>query len=133
MRRDLRKLENSCFDLLVVGGGIYGAVVFWMAAASGLKGALIEQADFGHATSANSQKIIHGGLRYLQTMDITRLWQSLRERNRLIRLAPHLVHPLRCTMPLHGRGTRGKDAFAVASLLYNSVANLFFMPMQNSR
>lgn len=126
MKRDLRKLDNSHFDVLVVGGGIYGAVVFWMATVAGLKAALIEQADFGHATSANSQKIIHGGLRYLQTMDIARLWQSLRERNRLMWLAPHLVHPLRCTMPFYGHGLKGRETLAAAACLYNSVANLFY-------
>jgi glycerol-3-phosphate dehydrogenase len=126
MIKDLRKLNNSHFELLVVGGGIYGAIVFWLATVAGLKCALIEQADFGHATSANSQKIIHGGLRYLRTLDINRLWQSLRERNRLMWLAPHLVHPLRCTMPLYGHGTKGKEVFAAAAYLYNAVANVFY-------
>ena len=126
MKRDLRKLHNSRFELLVVGGGIYGAIVFWLATVLGLKCALIEQADFGHATSANSQKIIHGGLRYLQTMDINRLWQSLRERNRLMWLAPHLVHPLKCAMPFYGHGLKGKEAFKAAACFYNAIADLFY-------
>ena len=72
MRRDLGKLEGREFDVLVVGGGIYGAAAFREASLRGLSAALIEQQDFAAATSANSLKIIHGGLRYLQQADLPR-------------------------------------------------------------
>ena len=119
MKRNLCDLEDSTFDLLVVGGGIHGANVCMLGALSGLKVALIEQGDFGHSTSANSQKIMHGGLRYLQTMDLPRLMQSLRERNRLMVIAPHLVHPLKCVMPLYGHGIKGKESLIAGTCLYN--------------
>ena len=63
MKRDLNQLASQKFDLLVIGAGIYGACVAWDAALRGLSVALIDQGDFGNATSSNSLKIIHGGLR----------------------------------------------------------------------
>ena len=132
MKRELQKLEETTFDLLVVGGGIYGAVVCWMAVLSGLRVALIEQKDFGHATSANSQKTIHGGLRYIQNMDFPRLLQSLKERDRLMRLAPHLVQPLRFMMPIYGHGLKGKEAMAIGLSLYNLIAKRFYVLSKNA-
>ncbi|MBE9069021.1 glycerol-3-phosphate dehydrogenase/oxidase [Leptolyngbya cf. ectocarpi LEGE 11479] len=114
MQRDLQALSNSRFDLLVLGGGIQGACVAWEATLRGLSVALIDQSDFGAATSANSLKIIHGGLRYLQTADIRRMRQSIRERQILMRIAPHLVHPLPVLVPIYGHGLKGKEAMFVA-------------------
>ncbi len=102
MNRDLTQLASNKYDLLVIGGGIYGACVAWDATLRGLSVALTEQADFGHATSANSLKTIHGGLRYLQHLDFKRMRESIRERRTLMRIAPHLVHPLPCLMPTFG-------------------------------
>ncbi len=87
------------FDLLVVGGGIYGAALVREAATRGLRAALIEQNDFCSGTSANSLKIMHGGLRYLQQADLPRVFESIRERSIWLRTAPHLVEPLNCIMP----------------------------------
>lgn len=126
MKRELRKLEETTFDLLIVGGGIYGAVVYWMAAHAGLRAALIEKKDFGHATSANSQKIMHGGLRYLQNMDFFRVVQSLKERSWLMGLAPHLIRPLRYLMPIYGHGLKGKEAMIVGLSIHNIVAKFFY-------
>ncbi len=122
MKRDLNSFQNDIFDLLVVGGGISGAFTCWLGAKAGLKVALIEQKDFAHATSANSQKIIHGGLRYLQHFDIRRVIQSIRSRGWLMSLAPHLVRPLRCAMPIYGYSSKGTVIMASGINLYNLIS-----------
>jgi glycerol-3-phosphate dehydrogenase len=121
MIRDIKQLTDTQFDLLVIGGGINGAVLSYMASLSGLSVALIDQGDFAQATSANSQKIIHGGLRYLQNLDILRIRQSLKERKNLMWLAPHLVHPLSCTMPLYGHGMKGREAMWTGLRLFDLI------------
>src|SRR5687767_5287891 len=103
MKRNLAKLTRQEYDLLVIGGGIYGISVARDAALRGLRVALVEQGDFGHATSSNHQNIIHGGLRYLQHVDLKRMRDSVRERSILLRIAPHLVHPLPFLIPTYGR------------------------------
>jgi glycerol-3-phosphate dehydrogenase len=102
MQRDLKSLREATFDVAIVGGGIYGAALVREAALRGLSTALIEKGDFCCATSANSLKIIHGGLRYLQQADLIRVRESVRERRAMLRIAPHLVRPLLCLMPTTG-------------------------------
>jgi glycerol-3-phosphate dehydrogenase len=114
VRRDLARLCRGTFDVLVVGGGIHGAAAVREAAARGLSAALIEQGDFGHATSANSLKIIHGGLRYLQHGDLAKIRDSVRARRAVLRRFPHLVAPLPCVLPTRGFGMRSRPALAVA-------------------
>lgn len=114
MQRNIQTLANTVFDLVVLGGGIQGACVAWEATLRGLSVALIDRSDFGAATSANSLKIIHGGLRYLQTADISRMRQSIQERQILMRIAPHLVHPLPVLVPTYGHGLKGREAMALA-------------------
>lgn len=102
------RLADRSFDLVVVGGGILGACAAWEAALRGLSVALLERNDFGQATSANSLKIVHGGLRYLQHMDLRRFRESVQERSLWLRKAPHLVAPLPVLFPagdsaLHSR------------------------------
>ena len=116
MKRNLLALTDSVYDLLVVGGGIYGACVARDAALRGLSVALVEKSDFGAATSANSLKIIHGGLRYLQHADFMRMRESVKEQQVLMRIAPHLVHPLPVLIPTYGHWLQGKEAFALALL-----------------
>ena len=118
MRRDLPALANQKFDLLVIGSGIYGACVAWDAALRGLSVSLIDQGDFGGATSANSLKIIHGGLRYLQDGKPWLMRQMSVERGIWMRIAPHLVHPLACLAPTYARLTRSKSAYT-AGLMIN--------------
>jgi glycerol-3-phosphate dehydrogenase len=117
MKRDLAKLRNTSYDLVIIGGGIHGACAAREATLRGLSVALIEQGDFGHATSASSQRIIHGGLRYLQSLDLRRMRESVRERRTLLRIAPHLVHPLPCLMPTYARRGKGRLAMAAAFLV----------------
>src|SRR5262245_20668411 len=112
MKRDLGKLSGREHDLLVVGGGSHGAAVAWDAAQRGLKTALIEARDFGSGTSWNSLKTIHGGLRYLQTLDLRRLRESVRERRALLFIAPEVVRPLPFVVPVYGHGLRGRASFA---------------------
>lgn len=107
MLRDLNRLSSTSYDLLVVGGGIYGACAAWEGALRGLRVALIEAGDFGGATSGNSLRTLHGGLRHLQRLDFRRMRESIRERREWLRLAPHLASPLRFILPTRGQGVRG--------------------------
>lgn len=88
----LSRLASEEFDLLVIGGGITGAGVALDAASRGLRTALVERNDFASGTSSKSSKMVHGGLRYLQQGEVRLVHQALRERHRLARNAPHLVH-----------------------------------------
>ncbi len=123
MNRNLALLEGTTFDVVVIGGGVYGACVAWEATLRGLSVALVEKADFCSATSANSLKIIHGGLRYLQHLDIKRLRESARERTILMNIAPHLVYPLPVMIPTYGHGMGGKEVLC-AALMMNHVLSL---------
>jgi glycerol-3-phosphate dehydrogenase len=98
----LERMATDEFDVLVVGGGVTGCGVALDAAARGLSTALVEAADFASGTSSKSSKLIHGGLRYLQQHDYLLVYEALHERQRLIRNAPHLVHPLPFLIPLFG-------------------------------
>ncbi len=119
MQRDLHSLARGKFDLVVVGGGIYGAALAWDASLRGLGVALIEQNDFCSATSANSLKLIHSGFRYLQSLDLGRVRLSLDELAVLLKIAPHLVSPMPCLLPTKGLGKQGRPALSVALSLYN--------------
>ncbi len=123
MKRDSNQLTRKEFDLVVVGGGIYGATAAYEAARRGLSVALIEKKDFASGTSGNSLKIVHGGLRYLQHADFKRMRESIAERKKLLRIAPHLVHPLPCVMPTYGHFIKGPEAMGVAMIL-NDLASL---------
>lgn len=101
-------------DLVVVGGGIYGVCVALEAARRGLCPLLIERGDFGGATSWNSLRIIHGGLRYLQTADLPRFRESVGERSWFLREFPDLVRPIECLMPLYGRGLKRPGVLGTA-------------------
>lgn len=105
------------WDLVVVGGGAYGAFTALEAARRGLRPLLLERDDFGGATSGNSLRIVHGGLRYLQTLDLARYRRSVAERRWLLRSFPGLVRPLRCVMPLYGRGLRRRPVLRAALAL----------------
>jgi len=105
----------------VIGGGILGACLAWDAVLRGLTVALVERGEFGGATSANSLRIVHGGLRYLARGDLARMRESVRERSVLLRIAPGLVHPLPVAVPTGipdypSRSTHGL-ALAVNDLL----------------
>ena len=104
-RATLDQLAAEPADLLVIGGGITGAGVARDAAMRGLRTVLVEQNDLGSGTSSRSSRLIHGGVRYLETGDLRLVLEANRERRVLLRIAPHLVWPLPFLFPLH-RGDR---------------------------
>lgn len=122
MKRDLHKLANTQFDVLIIGGGIYGATAAWECALRGLSVALIEKRDFGGATSSNSLKIIHGGLRYLQHADFIRMRESIVERRTVMRIAPHLITVFPCLMPTYGHQIKGPEVMAIAMLMNDVIS-----------
>jgi glycerol-3-phosphate dehydrogenase len=122
MKRNLEQLSNNIYDLLVIGGGIYGACIAWDAALRGLSVALVEKEDFGQAASANSLKIIHGGLRYLQDGSLSLVRQMSRERRAWMRIAPHLVTPLPCLMPTTARLSHSRMVMKMALILNDLVS-----------
>src|ERR671937_285035 len=115
--RDLDRLTGTTFDLLVVGGGIYGLAIAYDAAQRELSTALIERDDFGSGASFNHLRTIHGGLRYLQSLDIARARESVRERRTVARIAPHAVQPMPFALPLYRSFLRGKLAMHGGFLL----------------
>ncbi len=110
-------MANERFDLLVLGGGINGLATARDAALRGLKVVLVEKSDFGQATSSATLKLVHGGLRYLQHLDLIRMRESIRERSNMLRLAPHLVSPLAFLLPTHGRFINSKTVMSLALIL----------------
>ncbi|HXN76739.1 MAG TPA: glycerol-3-phosphate dehydrogenase/oxidase [Gemmatimonadaceae bacterium] len=110
------------FDLLVIGGGITGCGVARDAAMRGLKVALVERDDFASGTSGRSSRLIHGGIRYLEQGQLHLVHESIRERQTLLRIAPHLVRPLAFTWPIY-RGARvGKVKLSAGLLVYQLMA-----------
>jgi glycerol-3-phosphate dehydrogenase len=117
MIRDVDRLSSDTFDVLVVGGGVYGLAVAYDAAQRGLSVALIERDDFGSGASFNHHRTIHGGLRYLQHFAVGRARESVRERRTIARIAPHTVRPLSFAVPLYRSLVRGKLAMHAGFLL----------------
>jgi glycerol-3-phosphate dehydrogenase len=124
----LDRLSAEEFDVLVIGGGVTGCGVALDASSRGLRTALVEAQDFAAGTSSKSSKLVHGGLRYLQQHDYLLVYEALHERQRLIRNAPHLVHPLPFLIPLFGKnGVVSKSvakAYSVALWLYDVTGGL---------
>jgi glycerol-3-phosphate dehydrogenase len=115
----VRRRERP-WDLLVIGGGATGAGVAVDAASRGYEVLLLEQADFGKGTSSRSTKLIHGGVRYLQQGNVALVLDSLRERGRLMRNAPHLVRPLDLVVPAYAWWER--PYYAAGLTLYDALA-----------
>jgi glycerol-3-phosphate dehydrogenase len=121
MRRDLDALTGRTFDVLVIGAGIHGAFAAWDAALRGLSVALIDRRDFGGGASANSLKVIHGGLRYLQQLDFARMRESIAERSTLMRIAPALVKPMPFAVATRGAGRQSAAAMGAALWLTDRI------------
>lgn len=118
----VHRLRAEPFDLLIIGGGITGAGIARDAALRGLRTALIERDDFASGTSSRSSRLVHGGVRYLEHGYLHLVFEASRERRILLRIAPHLVHPLRFTWPFY-RGARLSGWKIVAGLwLYDLLA-----------
>jgi glycerol-3-phosphate dehydrogenase len=121
MKRDTSILAKKSFEVIVVGGGIHGATIFYQLAAAGVHVALVEKEDFGGGTSANSLKILHGGLRYLQHLNIKRMRESINSRKYYMQMAPHLLQPLPCVVPTFGLGMKGRPIMAIALQIFDLI------------
>lgn len=121
MQRDLASLAGTTFDVVVVGAGIYGALAAWDATARGFTVALIDRGDFGGATSANSMKTLHGGLRSLQSLKLGQMRRFIRERRALAIMAPHLVDPLPFCLPLSWHPAKNPWAVRLALAITDAV------------
>jgi len=115
-------LEDAEYDVVVIGGGMAGAGVARDLALRGVSTALIEQGDFASATTSQSSKLIHGGLRYLELYDFSLVRESLRERETLRALAPHLVRPLPFLVPIYRDSSRSLIKVRIGLKLYDWLA-----------
>ncbi len=126
---DLARLRNEQFDVLIVGGGVTGTGAAVDAASRGLSVALIEARDLASGTSSRSSKLVHGGLRYLEQLDLGLVHEALQERGLLAtRLAPHLVRPMPFLLPLPRKAFRGaalRGYYGAGVAAYDVFAGLF--------
>jgi glycerol-3-phosphate dehydrogenase len=117
-------LEEEDLDVLIVGAGITGAGIALDCAGRGLRVAFVDAGDIGSGTSSRSSRLIHGGLRYLETFDFRLVFEALAERRRLLQLAPHLVRPLPFLFPVHRGIGPGRLKLGAGMWLYD-VLSLF--------
>jgi glycerol-3-phosphate dehydrogenase len=117
-----RALVDAEYEVVIVGGGIAGAGVARDLALRGISVALVEKDDFAFGTTSRSSKLIHGGLRYLELFDIGLVRESLRERERLRRLAPHVIKPLPFLVPIYRESSRGVMTVRIGLKLYDVLA-----------
>jgi glycerol-3-phosphate dehydrogenase len=110
---------DAAFELIVIGAGINGAAIAREAALAGVKVLLVERGDIGAGTSSASSRLIHGGLRYLEHGELGLVYESLHERERLLRLAPHLVAPLELVIPVYRGARRPRWQVAIGLMLYD--------------
>jgi glycerol-3-phosphate dehydrogenase len=115
-------IEDAEYDVVIVGGGMAGAGVARDLALRGVSAALIEKGDFASATTSQSSKLIHGGLRYLELFDFSLVRESLRERETLRRLSPHLVRPLPFLVPVYRESSRSLIKVRIGLKLYDWLA-----------
>src|SRR3989338_7922463 len=118
----LEKFRQEQFDLLVIGGGITGAGTARDAASRGLKVALVESKDFAWGTSSRSSKLIHGGLRYLQNMELGLVFEALSERTHLLKSVPLMVRPLPFFLPVYRGDSPGRMILSMGLWLYDLLA-----------
>ncbi|HEY2200272.1 MAG TPA: FAD-dependent oxidoreductase, partial [Solirubrobacteraceae bacterium] len=118
----LGALERGPLDVLIVGGGIVGTGIARDLALRGLKVALVEQRDLASGTSSRPTRLIHGGLRYLEMFDFALVRTDMREREVLLRLAPHLVQPLQFLMPIYRRGVLYRAKLQAGMQLYDALS-----------
>lgn len=111
-------LQGKKFDVVVIGGGVNGVAIARECVRSGRSTLLVEQHDFAAGTTSRSTRIIHGGLRYLEHGDIEQVRESLKERQRLLRDYPNLVHPLQFVLALNGDSLRTTMTIRAGLWLY---------------
>jgi glycerol-3-phosphate dehydrogenase len=120
--RATNRLTEQRFEVLVIGGGITGAGIARDLALRGAAVALVEQDDFASGTSSCSTKLIHGGLRYLERLELGLVFEACRERRILQQIAPHLVRPLPLMIPLYRGARRSKKLVHAGLTLYDLLA-----------
>lgn len=116
------EIKGQAFDVVVVGGGVYGATLTWVLTRAGKKVLLLEQGDYSRGASANSLKVLHGGLRYLQHMDLVRVRESIRARRHGLKKLPHMTHPQTYFMPTAGWGMRSAPVLTAGLLVNDAVS-----------
>jgi glycerol-3-phosphate dehydrogenase len=124
MKRDFSALGGRQFDLLVCGGGIYGAWTAYDAVQRGLSVAIVDKGDWASGTSSGSSKLIHGGLRYLETYDFRLVRKALRERQILLNCGPHRIWPLRFGVPVYADSRVGRFKLGAGLMLYDILGGL---------
>ncbi len=123
-------MSDTC-DLFIIGGGINGVGIARDAAGRGLKVILVEKNDLASATSSNSSKLIHGGLRYLEHYEFGLVRESLQERERLWKIAPHLIRPLRFLLPFH-KELRPAFILRIGLFIYDYIGGRKLLPASKS-
>lgn len=118
---------KESYDVLIIGGGINGCGCAADAALRGLSVLLCEQDDLASKTSSHSTKLIHGGLRYLEYFDFSMVKHALEERERLLHIAPHLIHPLPFVLPIHAFG-RNQYLISIGLFLYDHLSRNNSLP-----
>ncbi len=113
------RLSSKHYDVIVIGAGINGAGIARDAAMRGLKVLLLDKSDLGSGTTSASTRLIHGGLRYLEHFEFGLVRESLRERETLLKIAPHLVRPLPITIPIYKQGKRGRATVRAGMIAYD--------------
>ncbi|MGB2711392.1 MAG: glycerol-3-phosphate dehydrogenase/oxidase [Conexibacter sp.] len=110
------------FDLIVIGAGINGAGIARDATLRGLSVLLVDKGDIGAGTTSRSTRLVHGGLRYLEHFELPLVRESLRERERLLSIAPHLVHPLSFLLPIYEGHKRGPALIRMGMMAYDALS-----------
>ncbi len=122
MRPTLADLARQPFDVTVIGGGINGAAIAREAALRGYRTLLVERDDFGAGTTSRATRLIHGGLRYLEHGEFGLVYESLGERETLVREVPHLVRPLRLLVPVYRDDRRPPWMVRAGLLMYDALS-----------
>lgn len=117
--RNLQSIQDTPFDLIVIGGGINGAATARDGALRGLKTVLVEKGDFASGTTSWSTRLVHGGLRYLEYFEFNLVRESLHEREVLLQTAPHLAKPIQMTIPIYRTGSRSFRIIQAGMILYD--------------
>lgn len=122
--QDVNKVKKKTYDIAIIGGGIHGAGVAQAAAAAGYSVICLEQNDIGSGTSSRSSKLIHGGLRYLETGQFSLVKECLKDRNSLLELAPNLVKLVPFYIPVYKNSKRSSLTIRAGLMLYALLGKL---------